>query len=306
MSERSASRGTGMYVGDRFAKWLAEPQHPLRIEIIRIFAPFAVTMFMVPRILHADEWLGQSGFRVPELATADVRQPLYIGALPDNVAWLVAIALFVAGASLSLGLKTRWSAIAFAVLGAFVALSDRLAAFSVSKLGPMVGIVLALSTAGTHLSIDKVLAKRKPRVVARSSGAMRFFQLLLPTIYCASGIAKLRGDWAKHPYVLWTHLHDTYQTSVTLLLANLMPAPGWTLLQVATLVFETAAPLWFAWRKARVPAVVWAVSMHTMIGLMFGPVRWFGLLMASLVIGAYLPERWIERLATKLGLSTSQ
>lgn len=302
-----ASAPSRMFVVDRFTKWLAEPQHPLRIEIIRIFAPFAVTMFMVPRVLHADEWLGQSGFRVPELATADVRQPLYIGALPDNVAWVVGIALLAAGACLTVGFKTRWSAIAFALLGAFCALSDRLAAFSVSKLGPTIALTLALSSAGTHLSVDKLLAKkagRSPRFVARTSGAIRFFQLLLPTIYCASGIAKLRGDWAKHPYVLWTHLHDTYQTSFTLLLANLMPAPGWTLLQVATLVFETAAPLWFVWKKARVPAVLWAVSMHAMIGLMFGPVRWFGLLMISLVVGAYLPERLLEKLAAKLGLAT--
>ena len=304
MAEAASSR---MYVVDRFTKWLAEPVHPLRIEIVRIFAATAVTAFMVPRIVHADEWLGQTGFRVPELTVSDVRQPLYIAALPDNVAWVVAIALLLSGASLAVGFKTRWSAIAFALLGAFCALSDRLAAFSVSKLGPTIALTLALSSAGTHLSVDKLLAKKAgkhPRFVARPSGAVRFFQLLLPTIYCASGIAKLRGDWAKHPYVLWTHLHDTYQTSFTLILANLMPAPGWTLLQVATLVFETAAPLWFVWKKARVPTVVWAVAMHTMIGLMFGPVRWFGLLMASLVIGAYLPERWIERLAAKLGLAS--
>ena len=304
MAEAASSR---MYVVDRFTKWLAEPVHPLRIEIVRIFAATAVTAFMVPRIVHADEWLGQTGFRVPELTVSDVRQPLYIAALPDNVAWVVAIALLLSGASLAVGFKTRWSAIAFALLGAFCALSDRLAAFSVSKLGPTIALTLALSSAGTHLSVDKLLAKKAgkhPRFVARPSGAVRFFQLLLPTIYCASGIAKLRGDWAKHPYVLWTHLHDTYQTSFTLILANLMPAPGWTLLQVATLVFETAAPLWFVWKKARVPTVVWAIAMHTMIGLMFGPVRWFGLLMASLVIGAYLPERWIERLAAKLGLAS--
>lgn len=67
-------------------------------------------------------------------------------------------------------------------------------------------------------------------------------------------------------------------------------------------MFETAAPLWFVWKKARVPAVLWAVSMHAMIGLMFGPVRWFGLLMISLVVGAYLPERLLERLAGRLKL----
>ena len=113
---------------------------------------------------------------------------------------------------------------------------------------------------------------------------MRFFQILIPTIYCASGIAKCRGDWLKDPFVLWSHLHGTYQTSVTLLLANLLPAFAWTLFQVFTLVLESAAPLWFSWSKSRPVAVLAAASMHAMIGLMFGPVRYFAMLMATLIV----------------------
>jgi hypothetical protein len=32
-----------------------------------------------------------------------------------------------------------------------------------------------------------------------------------------------------------------------------------------------------------------------MIGLMFGPVIWFSLLMMSLLIAGYAPERWLIR-----------
>lgn len=295
-----------MYAGDRFARWLGEPQHTLRIEIVRVLAPLAVLGFMAPRIAHADEWIGRAGFHVPDLGVSDARQPLYVPPLPDELAWVVAGALVVAAIALSVGLKTRFAAIAFTLLTAFVALSDRLAAFSVSKLAPVVGFVLAVSACGAHASLDALFARRKrkkkkrKRAAPAPSGSVRFFQLLLPTIYCASGIAKARGDWLKNGHVLWTHIHDTYQTSFTVVFANLVPAPGWTLLQVLTLLFETFAPIWFAWRRARVPALVWAVSMHGMIGLMFGPVRWFALLMISLLLGAYLPDRALERLAARL------
>ena len=36
--------------------------------------------------------------------------------------------------------------------------------------------------------------------------------------------------------------------------------------------------------------------MHLLIGLTFGPVKWFALLMIALLIGAYLPASHLERL----------
>jgi hypothetical protein len=36
--------------------------------------------------------------------------------------------------------------------------------------------------------------------------------------------------------------------------------------------------------------------MHVMIGLMFGPVVWFALLMITLAAGAYMPSRLLTRL----------
>jgi len=43
--------------------------------------------------------------------------------------------------------------------------------------------------------------------------------------------------------------------------------------------------------------------MHAMIGLMFGPVVWFALLMAALLVGGWAPEAWltpVERLAERM------
>jgi hypothetical protein len=40
--------------------------------------------------------------------------------------------------------------------------------------------------------------------------------------------------------------------------------------------------------------------MHAMIGLMFGPVLWFSLLMIAILLGGYLPEAWLERAAARV------
>jgi hypothetical protein len=303
--------GARMFVGDRFFAWLKKPVPVLRLELIRICAPLAILGFMSSRIAYADEWLGDGGFRVPDLGVADPRQPLYLPALPGWEAWAVALTMVASGLALSLGFHARRAAWVFAATGIWVALSDRLAAFSVSKLTPVIAVALALSPCGVRFGIDawrraKASSGQKRRALPNEvvSGSVRFFQLLVPVIYCASGIAKARGDWLHQPYVLWTHLHSSYQTSVTLFLANLLPPFAWTLFQVMTLVLESFAPIWFSWSRTRPYALVAAVSMHAMIGLMFGPVRYFAMLMATLLVASHVSERRLEQLTAWLATRT--
>jgi uncharacterized membrane protein YphA (DoxX/SURF4 family) len=284
----------------RLDAWLEQPV--LRLEIIRMFTPLAVLGFMSTRIMHADEWLGEAGFRVPDLGGDDWRQPLYVPALPNWAAFSVAAVMVGAGLALSIGWRARSAALTFAATLAFVALSDRLAAFTVSKISPVIMLALALSPCGRRLSFDAWRARRRntPLLqVERDTGAVRFFQVFLPVVYSASGIAKLSGDWLVSPYVLWSYLHDSYQTWVSWAVSNTLPPFGWTLLQGATLVFEVGAPLWFAWSKTRPAAFYAGVAMHATIGLLFGPVKWFALLMIALLVGAYAPERQLERLVER-------
>ena len=85
-----------------------------------------------------------------------------------------------------------------------------------------------------------------------------------------------------------------------ILLANLLPPFAWTLFQVLTLVLETFAPLWFSWHRSRPMAVLAAASMHTMIGLMFGPVRYFAMLMATLIVASHISAERLERAEARL------
>jgi uncharacterized membrane protein YphA (DoxX/SURF4 family) len=288
------------------SRWLDEPVPAVRIEAIRILAPLFVLGFMSRRFVHADEWIGSAGFRVPDLGGADMRQPLYIPGLPDWAAWAVAAALVVSGGSVALGLRTRASAVAFAALLTFVALSDRLAAFTVSKIAPVLMIALAVGPAGTRLGVDAWLAQRRggPRPEASLKiGGLRFVQIFLPVFYSSSGVAKLLGDWLSVPDVLWTHLHDTYQTTVSFWIASYTPGWAFLLLQISVLSFEVGAPLWLGLERLRPYGFVFGAGMHFFIGVMFGPVVWFSFLMIALLYGAFAPSRLLaplERLACRL------
>lgn len=295
-------RGFTGWIDDRVMAIFA-PQPIVRLEVIRILASLAIVGFMLARIIHADDWLSTDSFRVPAKAE-DWRQPASLPGLPPGLAWTLAITLGVAGLATAAGAFTRIASGVFFVLLTYVALADRLSAFTVSKIGPVIALVLFLTPSGSRWSVDAWRRKRRdpsyqpPDLV--SGGCVRFFQVMLPVFYCSSGIRKAVGDWLPgratySPYVLWTNLHDSYQTPVSWFLANHMPAFSWTVMQLVTLAFEVFAPIWFAVKWTRPYATGWALAMHLMIGLMFGPVIWFALLMIALVAGSYLPESWLRR-----------
>ncbi|HEX3852798.1 MAG TPA: HTTM domain-containing protein [Polyangiaceae bacterium] len=280
----------------------------VRIELVRVFAPLAIIGFMSSRVVHADHWLSDAGFCVPDLGIADPHLSYYIAPLPEGAAWCVAVALVVAGACVSAGFRTRPAAALFAALLAYVAIADRLAAFTVSRLAPVVALAICLSPAGTRFGVDARRARARRGGDAAgdemSGGYIRFFQTLLVVFYAASGVCKARSDWLKHPAVLWTHLHDSYQTAFAYLLANTLPGFSWTVFQGLTLLFECFAWLWLVPRRMRPIGLTFGVMMHALIGLMFGPVIWFSLLMITLLCASYLPERSLQRFSDWLAEAT--
>lgn len=276
---------------------LLAPRPIARLVAVRIFASLAIVGFLSSRIAHADDWLSVAGFRLPDVS--DWRMPLSLPGLPVWAAWTVGAAIAVSGLATAAGALTRWSSGVFAALLVYVALADRLEAFTVSKLAPVVAIALCLSPSGARGSVDAWLRRRRdPAAVLPdevSGGCVAFFQYLLPVFYLASGLAKAHGDWRSDNFVLWTHLHDSYQTWVSWVAANYLPTPLWTVIQRAVLVFECFAPLWFALPWTRPYALIFGLGMHLMIGLMFGPVIWFSLLMMTLLVASYAPARWLVR-----------
>jgi hypothetical protein len=279
----------------KIGDWIHEPLPIIRLDLLRVLAPLAILGFMSGRLVHADEWVGDQGFHAPDLG-GDWRQPLYVPPLPSSLAWALAAVMVLSGLASAAGVRTRVSGLVFASTLAFVAVADRLAAFTVSKMSPVVMLAIAIGPSGTRLGFDawrkrRNGGKRAKRV--RPAASLRFLQLMPVVIYSSSGIAKARGDWLKTSYVLWTQLHDTYQTGVSFFLAAHLPVVAWPVMQAAVLAFEVGAPLWFAWRKTRGVAFLFGMGMHAMIGLMFGPVVWFALLMMALLFCGWAPESWL-------------
>ncbi len=281
---------------------LTAPQPIVRLEAIRILAPLCILGFLSYRMAHADYWLGKAGFSVPQLPAGDWRQPMYIAPVPDLLAWIIVAVLIISGLMVSAGLQTRAAAFTFAAALAFVALADRTSAFTVNKLGTVVALGLAIAPSGSRYGVDAHRARqagRAPKAYA-SWGNVRFFQAVFLAMYVGAGMCKVRGDWLDQSDVLWTHLHDSYQTWLSHVVANTLPAPMWTVFQGATLVLECLAPVLFLWRRTMPFAVLAAVGMHVTIGLLFGPVIWFSLLMIALVGAGFAPthllERWLARL----------
>ncbi|HEY1955584.1 MAG TPA: HTTM domain-containing protein [Polyangiaceae bacterium] len=283
-----------MTFGARIARWLETPVPLARLALVRIVLPLVVLGFMSARLAHASHWIGDAGFRVPDLGD-HWAQPLYVPALPAWAAWTVAVAMIASGLLTSVGLKTRASALVFAATLVFCALSDRLAAFSVSKLSPTLILAVAAGPAERVLSVDAWLHKRrtgKKWKSERPCGSIRFLQLVPLTIYMASGIAKARADWLHEPLVLYSQIHGSYQTWIAYSLARAIPSWLWTTLQGTVLVFESTAPITFAIRKTRPYALVFGLGMHAMIALMFGPVVWFSLLMMTVLAAGWMPDRF--------------
>jgi hypothetical protein len=278
----------------RVNEWLFGDQPIERLELLRILLPLVILGFLSSRLVHADYFIGTRGFHVPDLE-GDWRQPLYLPALPVWAAWMVAAATTLFGLAVAAGFRTRVSAGLFAFALAYLAVADRLEAFTVSKLAPMLALALCLSPAGARYSVDAWLRRDRDKPTQTPGGTVRFFQIFLCVMYSGSGVAKLRGDWLDRA-VVWTHLHDSYQTGVSCFLVRTLPGSAFMALQYMTVIFEAGAPLWFALPWTRRPALVAGLMMHAFIGLMFGPVIWFALLMSSLLIGCYAPARLLAKL----------
>jgi hypothetical protein len=279
-------------------RWLDAPQPIERLAFLRIVVPLATLGFLSSRLLHADDWLSVRAFHVPCLGPDDWRQVACLPALPVFVARAIAIATVIAGVAVAIGLYTRVAALAFASLVATLVLADRLEAFTVTKISPVLTLALAVSASGARYGVDAWRARAKAGGALpthTSGGVIRFYQLFLVVIYSGAGLAKLRGGWLSED-VLWSHVHDDYQSWLAWRLVRIVPGVGWQALQYLTLAFEVGAPLWFAVRRTRSAALCVGLGMHAMIGLMFGPVIWFALLMAGLLIGSYAPATWLLRL----------
>jgi len=270
------------------------PQPLERLVFLRIFTPLAILGFLSLRMAHPGDWLSMEGFAIPDLNGPEWRQPLYLSPLPVWAAWMVCGILAVSALMLSAGFRTPWVAGIFAATLTYVTLADRMSAFTVNKLGSVLILALIFTPCGKSHGVDAWLDAKKGRLPPTHCtwGNIRFFQALLLVMYAMSGVAKWNGDWLGEPMLLWTHLHDSYQTAASYFAARHFPEGVWPVLRWVVLGFELLAPLWFILPWTRIPALFTGLGMHLFIGLFFGPVIWFSLLMSVLLFACFAPISW--------------
>ncbi len=167
----------------RLRDWLDAPQPIERLALARIVLPLVLLSFQSSRLVHADHWLRPIGFRVPYLGGRDWRQPLYIPPVSPGLAWTIAAGTVVERA-LSLGgvHDPRAAGALFAALMAYLALADRLEAFTVSKLGPMLALALCLSPSGARYGLDAWRRRRRDPAAAAADARERRRHSLLPDL----------------------------------------------------------------------------------------------------------------------------
>src|SRR5262249_6685371 len=133
---------------------LETPQPLERLAFLRVLLPLATLGFLSSRLVHAADWLTGVGFQVPNLGRGDYRQPLYLPPLPVWRAWTLAAATLASGLAFAAGLKARLAGALFSFCLIYLALADRLAAFTVSKLGAMLMLALTLTPCAARYSLD--------------------------------------------------------------------------------------------------------------------------------------------------------
>ncbi len=291
---KGVALGPGERAWRRIRDAVIGPQPIERLELLRMLLPLAILAFLSQRLAHADEWLSTAGFQVPDLGHDDYRQPLYLPPLPVWIAWTFALGLVTSGVALAAGFMTRVANAVFAGLLCWCTLADRLEAFTVTKFGTALMFMLLFTPAGSRYGLDARRRGGEPPTHA-PPGAVQIFQLALVVLYCSSGVAKSRGDWLHSTRVIWSQLHDSYQTAFTYFLATTVPGWLWAVFQTVTLIYECGAPLWYALPWTRPVAMIIGLGMHAAIGVMFGPVVWFSCLMVSLILGGFAPVAWIRR-----------
>jgi len=255
----------------------------VRFDAARILIPLILLGFFSSRIPHVTEWIGESGFNVPDLG-GHWAQPLYIPPVPDWIAILIGAGLVLSLLMVAFGKRVVLAGSVAIALLVYVALADRLAAFTVSKISAV-------------LMLTVVYAFYERSQGRQAHGSLKFFQAFLVVFYAASGICKYEGDWTTHTHLIWTHLHSSYETTLSYYVGRYTPTWAWQWMQTTTLIFEMGAPIWFYFDRTRPFAIAFGVAMHAAIGLLFGPVIWFSLLMITLILVAFGPEKMWESLS---------
>lgn len=248
-------------------KAIASYHHDARsLSLFRIlFAAYSLFTGVVPGIFHLSNF--PDTFYTPPIGPG-----IFFHGFPSpTLIWLLYIGGYVAGVMMLLGMYTRFSSIAFALL----TMMGYTFAFSLGKINHNTGflvlpLVLAFSDWGAYYSWDAVYRKL-PQNPERSAAALFSYAFALGWMFFTAGIAKVVGGWL-NPATQATYgwfVNYYYAEHVRRLFAPLfihvqLPI-FWEIADWFTAGFEVVF-VWAAFRKQRIKILcAVAILFHYMV-----------------------------------------
>ena len=142
------------------------PAWPL--AAFRILFAVALLCYFTDRIVHLEEFLGDSPGRLPDLGvTGDsplrFHQPLYVEPLTGPMRLAVAVVFYVLGISLLVGLRARLASGLLAGWVASVTLADWIGAFAFNRSSVVILAMMAAMPLGATWSVDAYRGWRRLR-----------------------------------------------------------------------------------------------------------------------------------------------
>lgn len=282
------------YVRD-LATWLVAgwnrfwflPSDPATLSLIRILAGAMLFYTHLVWSIGLEDFFLPTGWVSPEAASAAQPDPFswsYFWLINSSGAlWTVHIAALIIFAMLTIGLFSRFAAVASFL--ASVSYVNRVpgAQFGLDQINVMLAMYLMLGPCGARYSVDRLLADRDeaaaPPVIPSVSAnlAIRLIQVHMCVIYFFAGLSKLQGETWWRGDALWGAVANLEYQSWDLTWLATWPVLVAALTHI-TVFWELSfcALIWVP--KLRPLILAMAVPLHMGIALGMGMIT-FGLVM---------------------------
>jgi hypothetical protein len=227
----------------------------------------------------------------------------WVEPLPASGMHALFAVLAVLGLAIAAGASFRLASIAFVLGFAYVQLIDVATYLNHYYLAALLGLLLAISPAGSAWSVDAWVRKRSVTQVPAAWHWLFRFQVGI--VYTFAGLAKANADWLVHaqPLRIWL-ASRTGLPVIGSLFQNALAAPAMSWMGF---LFDTTIAWFLLARRTRPYAFLVVIAFHAMTRALF-PIGMFPVIMvlsALVFFDASWPRVLLARLARGLGRGTA-
>ena len=221
----------------------------------------------------------------------------WVGVLPGPLLHALFWALIGLGLLVACGVCCRASATLLLIGFSYIQVLDVATYLNHYYLAALLGLLLALSpagTAGTPAALWRRLRGAAPAPAARvAAGWLHLLRFQVGVVYLYAGLAKLHADWLGEgqPLGIWLASRGDFPLLGPIFRASAAPLVfSW-----AGFLFDSTIVGWLAWRRTRPYAYAVLIVFHALTALLF-PIGLFPVIMSVAAL-VFFPPDWPRRLA---------